>query len=90
MGNLYSLQSDPNTILSHGSKIDVSTVVEVNCEKGYYKNSQVILTMVCLQAGQWSITYSNICLSKCLHLYYIIFQVFDYISHIIIQCAIIN
>lgn len=73
MGYLYSLQSNSNTVLPHGSKVDESTVVEVNCEKEYYKNSQVVLTVVCLQTGHWSYTYSNICLSKSLYFYCIIF-----------------
>lgn len=69
MGNLYSLQSDPNTILPQGSAVDESTVVELNCEEGYYKSSQIVLTMVCLQTGKWSYTYSNVCLSMCCVIY---------------------
>lgn len=69
IGNLYSLQSDPNTILPQGSEVDVSTIVEVNCEEGYYKSSSVVLIMVCVQTGKWSYVYSNVCLSKCCILY---------------------
>lgn len=71
MGNLYSLQSDPNTILPHGSEVDVSTIVEVNCEDGYHKSSSVVLIMVCVQTRKWSYVYSDVCLSKYYALYYI-------------------
>lgn len=60
----------PNTILPLGSDVDVSTVVQVNCENGYYNNIQQDVTTVCLQTGNWSQVYSSLCKSMyCVYKY---------------------
>jgi len=63
-GNLYYINSNPVTVLSHGSHVNNFITVFVTCQEGYYKSTTLNLTMVCLRDGEWSTTYTKLCLSK--------------------------
>lgn len=61
-GNLYSNDSNPNIILPHGTEVDDSSIIIVNCDEGYYKSSPHDVIMLC-QSGKWRPTNLKLCLS---------------------------
>lgn len=61
-GHIYSNNTNPGIVLPHGSGVYENTIVYVNCEEGYYKNSLHDVIMSC-QSGKWIPKYLKLCLS---------------------------
>lgn len=65
--------------LSPGARVEPDTLVETNCEEGYYRNASSAVLMFCTSNGIWKPKVNKLCISKC----YIIVC-----KHIIFKCII--
>lgn len=48
---LYQTESEENTSLSPGDRVDPNILVEVNCQGGYYRNSSLQFYTLCSTKG---------------------------------------